>query len=190
MKKVYSVYPRQGGQRGAAKNGRVRLHSPVRLARLCLSISYFHSSACLSYSACRTPLFWHRFRLQPLVCSGGETRKNCRPALPTLPGHYPSNTSRYTLTTPPGTLPLPLQVHIDCTYRCYVHPILLLCTLFSLLCGFFAFCVIYSKCEHNNRFRQPPAPWMALFPSKNRRFLWEFAQQTPKLFCKLFCEAE
>jgi hypothetical protein len=25
-----------------------------------------------------------------------------------------------------------------------------------------------------------PAPWMALFSGKNRRFLWEFAQQTPK----------
>jgi hypothetical protein len=26
-----------------------------------------------------------------------------------------------------------------------------------------------------------PAPWMALFPSKNRRFLVEFAKQTPRI---------
>jgi len=41
--KNYPQKPRRGGQRGAAKSGGIRLHSPVRHLRLYLSIFYFQN---------------------------------------------------------------------------------------------------------------------------------------------------
>jgi hypothetical protein len=73
----------------------------------------------------RTPLFWHKFRFLSLVCSGGESRKNCRPPLPAPPGHL--------LQLDTSAIP---QVLIQAYISAYEKPSLSL-VLFSFLCYIF-----------------------------------------------------